>query len=124
MKNARFILLIAGLLYTVVTIILMMQEEALYNNLNLLNLLDYFKYWMVLGLIILVGLMVTGTLYTRSLEKQNQRLQQEHAATKATLYDIEQKRLEEDEQAGRRIEAFRQSLDKGNKPTGPDAPRA
>lgn len=124
MKNARFILLIAGLLYTVVTIILMMQEESLYNNLNLLNLLDYFKYWMMLGLIILVGLIVTGTLYTRSLEKQNRHLLQEHAGTKAKLYDMEQKRMEEDELAGRRIESFRQSLDKGKKPQDPNTPQA
>ena len=114
---------VAGLVYTLITIILMMQEEALYNNLNLLNLLTYFKYWMVLGLIILVGLIVTGSLYIRSLQKQYHQLEVEHAGVKAHIYDIENARRKEDEEAGRRIEAFRGSLDKGPRPADPNAPQ-
>ena len=124
MKTVRTTLVVAGLLYTLITIILMMYEESLYNNLNLLNLLDYFKYWMVLGLILLVGLIVVGTLHIRNLQKQNRLLEQDHAATKARLYDIEQARIREDEEAGKRIQAFRQSLDKGNRPAEPGAPQA
>ena len=124
MKSARNILAVAGLVYTLLTIILMMQEEALYNNLNLLNLLTYFKYWMVVGLIILVGLIVTGSLYIRSLQKQYHQLEVEHAGVKAHVYDIENARRKEDEEAGRRIEAFRSSLDKGPRPTDPNAPQA
>jgi hypothetical protein len=118
MKNIRTILVVAGLLYTIVTIILMMNEEGLYNNLNLLSLLDYFKYWMVIGLVLIVGLIVAGTLYIRSLQQRLRKLEHEHAAVKAHVYDIEQARVKEDEEAGRRIQAFRQSIDKGNRPSG------
>ena len=124
MKNIRIILVVAGVLYTIFTILLMINEEALYNNLNLLSLLDYFKYWMVLGLILLVGLMVAGSLYIRYLQTQYRKLDHEHAAVKAQLYDIEQSKRVEDEEAGRRIEAFRQSLDKGNRPGDTNAPQA
>lgn len=116
MKNIRTILVVAGLLYTVITIIMMVNEESLYNNLNLLSLLDYFKYWMILGLLLLVGLIVFGTLHIRSLQQRYAKLDQEHAAVKAHLYDIEQRKMKEDEEAGRRIQAFRQSLDKGSRP--------
>lgn len=124
MKNIRIILVVAGILYTLITILLMINEEALYNNLNLLSLLDYFKYWMVLGLILLVGLIVVGSLYIRHLQSQYRQLEHEHAAVKARLYDIEQSKQVEDEEAGRRIEAFRQSLNKGNHPGDINAPEA
>ncbi len=122
MKNIRTILIIAGVLYTVLTIILLMNEEALYNNMNLLRLIDYFKYWMVVGLLLLIGLMIVGTLYIRGLQKQYKQLDQEHAALKARLYDIEQSKTLEDEEAGRRIEAFRDSLQRGKRPLDPPAP--
>ena len=125
MKKIFTVLAVVGLLYTLVTIILMINEEGLYNNLNLLSLLDYFKYWMVLGLLLLVGLIVVGSLYIRSLHGQHRSLDQEHAAVKARLYDIEQSKQVEDEEAGRRIEAFRQSLNKGNRQGGDlNAPQA
>lgn len=129
MKNIRTVLVVAGVLYTLITIILMMNEEGLYNNLNLLSLLDYFKYWMVIGLLLIIGLIVVGTLYIRSLQQRLKHLDQEHAAVKAHIYDIEQSRLKEDAEAGKRIQAFRQSLDRGgrpdeNRPADPTAPRA
>lgn len=122
MKNVRTILVVAGALYTIVSIILLLNEEALYNNLNLLNLMDYFKFWLILGLILLVGLMVVGSLYIRTFKSQYRRLEQDHAAVKARLYDIEASKRTEDEEAGRRIEAFRDSLHKGNRPQDPPAP--
>ena len=122
MKNIRTILVVTGALYTVVSIILLLNEEALYNNLNLLSLMDYFKFWLVLGLILLVGLMVVGSLHIRNLQSRYHRLEQDHAGVKARLYDIEEAKRTEDEEAGRRIEAFRDSLHKGNRPQDPPAP--
>lgn len=123
MKNVRLILLALSLVYVVVTLLLMVNEDSLYNNLNLLNLMDYFKWWMTLGLILLVGLMVVGTLYIRSLKKHNRHLEKEYTEIKARLYDIEQARLAEDAEAGRRIEAFRSSLDKTNRPGDGTSPQ-
>lgn len=114
------VLLGLSLLYVVVTVILMMNEDSLYNNLNLLKMMDYFKLWMTLGLILLVGLMVVGSLYIHNLQKHNRRLEKEYTEIKAKLYDIEQSRINEDEEAGRRIESFRQSLDKNNRPEDGD----
>lgn len=118
------ILVAAGILYTIITIALMMNEDALYNNTNLTKLLDYFKYWMILGLVLLVGIMVAGSLKIRNLNKQYSKLEKEHAAVKAHLYDVEQAKKAEDEEAGRRIEAFRNSLDRTNRPAGPNTPQA
>lgn len=116
MKKIRTLLVILSLLYTLITILLLVYEDALYNNLNLLDMMEYSKMWMVLGLVLLLGLIVFGSLYIRSLQNQYKLLDGEHRAVKARLYDIEASRKAEDEEAGRRINAFRQSLDKGTRP--------
>ena len=124
MKNIRTILVVAGLLYTIITIILMMNEDALYNEINWIDLMSYYKYWMILGLVLLVSIIIVGSLKIRQQQKQYSQLEQEHAAVKAHLYDVEQKRIAEDEEAGKRIEAFRNSLGKTNRPADPGAPQS
>lgn len=123
MKNFRIILVVAALLYVVITIVLMMSEDALYSNANWLDLLNYFEYWMVVGLVLLVGLVVADSLKIQNLKKANRKLEQEHAAIKAYLYDVEQTRKAEDEEAGKRIEAFRNSLSKTKRPEDPNEPQ-
>ncbi|EMR00978.1 hypothetical protein ADICEAN_03906 [Cesiribacter andamanensis AMV16] len=101
-----------------------MNEESLYNNLNLLNLMDYFKMWMTLGIILMSGLLLVYMLSIRSLQGSLRRLEGEHTATKARMYDMEESRKAEDEQAGRRIEAFRSSLEKGGRTDSSTPPPA
>jgi hypothetical protein len=115
MKTARTVLLALSLVYVVVTVILLMNEENLYNSMNLIKLMDYFKMWMILGVILLAGVLLADSLYIRSIKGALHRIEGENMATKARIYDIENARKTEDEQAGRRIEAFRQSLDKGGR---------
>ena len=95
-----------------------MNEDAVINSFNLLEIMDYFKYWLILALVLMGGLVAIGSLYIAQLKHSVGKLDKEHTATKARIYDIEEARRREEDENEQRIEAFQQSLEKHRKPGG------
>ena len=95
-----------------------MNEDAVINSFNLLEIMDYFKYWLILALVLMGGLVAIGSLYIAQLKRSVGKLDKEHTATKARIYDIEEARRREEIENEQRIDAFQQSLEKHRKPGG------
>lgn len=133
MKKLRIVLIVLSAIYVVLTIAFMLNDESLFNRFNLLNLINYLQVWIIVGLVLLIGVIMSGTLYIRSLIARNKKLEKEFNAVKARLYDIEEERKTgiarskaEEEETEQKLEAFNQSLknqDKSNKENpGPEKP--
>lgn len=127
MKKLRMVLVVLSALYVLVTIIFLLKDEWLFNQFPILNLIGYLQAWIVVGLILLTGVIVAGTLYIQQLRKQHRHLEKDYNAVKARLYDIEENRKAEvvrqkteEEETERKLDAFNQSLKERNQPR-PDA---
>jgi hypothetical protein len=117
MKNLRTLLVVASLVYIIASILLLLNEEAVLNSMNLLKVMDYFKYWVILSVVLLAGLILVGSIYLNQLKRSVGKLDKEHTATKARIYDMEEARRREEAENEQRIEAFQQSLEKHRKPS-------
>ena len=110
-------------LYVLLTIIFLLNDESLFNSFNLLKLIDYLQAWIIVGLVLLIGVIIAGTLYIQQLKKQHRQLEKDYNAVKARLYDIEEERKSEivrqqteEEETERKLEAFNQSLKDRSQP--------
>lgn len=130
MKKFRTVLVVLSAIYVVLTIIFLFNEESLFNNFNLLRLIDYLQAWIIVGLVLLIGVIVAGSLYIKTLQRRNKKVEEEHKAVKARLFDIEEerkaeisRRQAEEEETERKLGAFNQSLKSKNKPAEGDEGR-
>lgn len=127
MKKIRIALIALSALYVVLTIIFMLNDESLFNNFNLLKLIDYLQAWIVVGLILLVAVIIAGSLYIRSIQNRYKKLEKEHNTVKSRVYEIEEERnaekirqQSEEEETERKLEAFNASIiDKRKDKTNP-----
>ncbi len=122
MKKIRIVLVALSAVYVLLTIIFLLNDDSLFNNFNLLKLIDYLQAWIIVGLVLLVGVIVAGSLYIRNLKKENRQLEKDYNAVKARLYDIEEerkteitRRQTEEEETERKLNAFNQSLKDKNR---------
>lgn len=123
MKKLRTILVVLSAIYIVLTIILLLNSESLFNSFNLLKLIDYLQAWIVVSLVLLAGVIIAGSLYIRSLNSRYKKLEGEYNKVKARVYDIEQerkteierRRAEEDE-TEQKLEAFNRSIKDKDRP--------
>lgn len=127
MKRFRTVLVVLSALYVLVTIIFLFNEEALFNNFNLLRLIDYLQAWIMVGLLLLVSVIVVGSLYINALQQRYKKLETEYKGVKARLFDIEEERKAEitrskaeEAETERKLSAFNQSLKNKNKPAEGD----
>lgn len=127
MKKLRTALLVLSALYIVLTVIFLLNDESLLNRFNLIKLIDYLQIWIVVGLVLLAGVMIVGSLYIRSLNSRYKKLEKEHTEVKARLYDIEEERRAEiaqrqaeEEETEQKLQAFNSSLQAREK--GKDKP--
>lgn len=127
MKKFRTVLIVLSALYVLTTLIFLFNEEALFNNFNLLRLIDYLQAWIIVGLLLLIGVVVAGSLYINALQRRNKKLEAEHKEMKARVFDIEEERKAEisrqqteEEETERKLGAFNQSLKNKNKPADGD----
>lgn len=131
MKKVRLILVVLSAIYVVLTILLLFNDEALFNNFNLLSLIDYLQGWMVVSLVLLTAVIVVGTLYIRSLKSRYNKLENEHNQVKGRVFEIEEERKaemarqkEEEEETERKLEAFNMSLkDRDRRDSAKPGPR-
>lgn len=124
MKKVRTVLVVLSAIYVVLTIIFLLNDDSLFNNFNLLSLIDYLQAWIVVGLVLLTAVIVVGTLYIRSLKKRYDKLEKEHNLVKSRVYEIEEERKaeiarqkEEEEETERKLKAFNVSLKNRNSPS-------
>lgn len=130
MKRFRTVLIVLSGLYVLTTLIFIFNEEALFNNFNLLKLIDYLQAWIIVGLLLLIGVIIVGSLYINALKQRYKKLEAEHKSVKARLFDIEEERKTEitrskveEEETERKLGAFNQSLKNKNKPEEGDGDR-
>lgn len=123
MKKFRTVLVVLSAIYIVLTIIFLLNDEALYNRFNLLNLISYLQGWIIVGLVLLASIIIVGSLYINELKKRYKRLEAEHKGVKAKVFDIEEERKNEisrrqaeEEETERKLGAFNESLKKKEKP--------
>lgn len=117
MKKVRLVLIALSALYVVLTIIFMLNDDSLFNNFNLLKLIDYLQAWIVVGLILLVAVIIIGSLYIRSIQNRYKKLEKEHNTVKSRVYEIEEERNTEkvrqqsdEEETERKLQAFNASI--------------
>lgn len=117
MKKVRLVLIALSALYVVLTIIFMLNDDSLFNNFNLLKLIDYLQAWIVVGLILLVAVIIVGSLYIRSIQNRYKKLEKEHNTVKSRVYEIEEERNTEkvrqqsdEEETERKLQAFNASI--------------
>ena len=115
MKKIRTTLIVISIIYVVLTIFFLLNDETLFNTFNLIKLIDYLQLWILVGLVLLVGVIIAGSLYIGSLKRQNKKLEGDYNAIKARLYDIEEERKLEIEHRRREEEETEQKLDAFNK---------
>ena len=115
MKKIRTTLIVISIIYVVLTIFFLLNDETLFNTFNLIKLIDYLQLWILVGLVLLVGVIIAGSLYIGSLNRQNKKLEGDYNAIKARLYDIEEERKLEIENRRREEEETEQKLDAFNR---------
>lgn len=130
MKKFRTVLIVLSALYVLTTLIFLFNEESLFNNFNLLRLIDYLQAWILVGLLLLVGVIIVGSPYINALQRRYKKLEAERKEVKARLFDIEEerkteinRRQAEEEETERKLGAFNQSLKNKNKPADGDEDR-
>ena len=123
MKKVRLVMVALSALYVLLTIIFLLNDESLFNSFNLLKLIDYLQAWIIVGLVLLIGVIIAGTLYIQQLKKHQRQLEKDYNGVKARLYDIEEERKTEvvrqkteEEETERKLEAFNQSLKDRSQP--------
>lgn len=126
MKKFRTVLVVISAIYIVLTIIFLLNDEALYNQFNLLKLIDYLQAWILVGLILLAGVIIVGSMYIKTLHQRYKKLEAEHKSVKARLFDIEEERKgeisrskAEEEETERKLGAFNESLKKKEQKENP-----
>lgn len=117
MKKVRIVLVALSALYVLLTIIFLLNDESLFNNFNLLKLIDYLQAWILVGLVLLTAVIIAGSLYIRGLKSRYNKLEKEHNSVKGRVFEIEEERKAEiarqkaeEEETERKLEAFNSSL--------------
>lgn len=117
MKKIRTVLVALSGLYVLLTIIFLLNDESLFNNFNLLKLIDYLQAWILVGLVLLTAVIIAGSLYIRGLKGRYNKLEKEHNSVKGRVFEIEEERKAEiarqkaeEEETERKLEAFNSSL--------------
>ena len=123
MKKFRTALIVLSAIYIVLTIVFLLNNESMFNNFNLLKLIDYLQAWIIVGLVLLAGVIIVGSLYIRSLNSRYNKLEKEHNTVKGRVYDIEQERKAEieqrraeEEETEQKLEAFNRSIKDRDRP--------
>lgn len=129
MHKLRLTLYVLAGVYLLLSVMGMLYDNQVMNQFSLLNLITYFKVWLSLGLILLIGIMLINGSVLQKQRKEIKRLTAEESRLKAHIFDLETAHREElarlqaeEEENERKMEAFRRSLpdtDK-NKPDNPE----